>query len=92
MFQDTFTLVNWWRTSVILEKKNVRPSFKEGELWWCSIGMNIGVEIFGKGADCARPVVIFKKFNADSLLGIPLTTKPKEGAQYVRTTHGGKER
>ena len=47
----------------MLEKKIVYPSFKEGELWWCSIGINVGVEIFGKGPDAVRPVVIFKKIN-----------------------------
>lgn len=27
------------------------PFFKEGEIWWCRIGENIGVEINGKRSD-----------------------------------------
>ena len=47
------------------------------------MGLNIGTEIFGKGSQFARPVLIFKKFNKDSFLGIPLTSKLKEGKWYV---------
>ena len=51
-----------------------------------------GVEIFGKGVDFARPVIIFKKFDADSFLGIPTTTRTKEGSWYVSTTFDQRER
>ena len=45
--------------------------------------MNVGVEIFGKGEYFARPAIIFKKFDANSFLGIPLTTRPKTGNWHV---------
>ena len=54
--------------------------------------MNVGVEIFGKGPEFARPVIIFKKFNTHSFLGIPLTTQLKEGAWYISISFSGKER
>ena len=31
---------------------------KEREIWWCSVGLNVGTEIYGKGEDFARPVLI----------------------------------
>lgn len=31
---------------------------KPGEIWWCSIGLNIGSEIYGKGWTYARPVIV----------------------------------
>jgi mRNA interferase MazF len=84
MLQDYFLiLMDWWRASVALRNKKSKPMFKEGEIWWCSIGMNIGAEIFGKGATFTRPVIIFKKFNSDLFLGIPLTSQQKSGPWYL---------
>jgi mRNA interferase MazF len=92
MLQDYFlALVEWWRASVVLRTKKSKPLFKEGEIWWCSVGMNVGVEIFGKGSKFTRPVLIFKKFNANSFLGIPLTSKPKDGPWYVSVHCAGVE-
>ncbi len=85
-------LLGWWRTAVILQTAKPKTLFKEGEIWWCSIGMNIGVEIYGKGERFARPVIIFKKFSADSFFGIPLTTQQKTGNWYVPVAHGEKKR
>src|ERR1700678_3066762 len=84
---DFVTIVDWWRASILLRNKKSKPVFNEGEIWWASIGLNIGVEIFGKGDQFARPVIIFKKFNEDSFLGIPLTSKQKEGIWYFSVVH-----
>ena len=56
--------------------------FKEREVWWCAIGLNLGTEIFGKGSAFARPVLILKKFNDGQFLGVPLSTKDKTGQYY----------
>ena len=32
------------------------PLFKEGEVWWCVVGENIGIEMNGKGDVFSRPV------------------------------------
>lgn len=93
MFKNYFLiLLDWWRTTVLLQ--NVRPKtlYKEGEIWWCSIGMNVGVEIYGKGEKFTRPVLVYKKFSADSFLGIPLTTQQKYGSWYIPVRHGDKKR
>lgn len=63
------------------------PLFKEGEIWWCSIGENIGVEISGKGDLFSRPVVIFKKLSKEVFLGLPMTTKIKKGSWYIDVIH-----
>ncbi len=65
------------------------PYFKKREIWWCSIGENIGTEANGKNKFFRRPVVIVKKLDAYSFVGVPLTTKVKEGTWYVKITHGG---
>ncbi len=59
----------------------------EREVWWCAIGVNIGVEIDGKNADFERPVLLIKKFNGLMFWGIPLTSKAKENPYIVRVEH-----
>ena len=65
------------------QAEHVPPLFKEHEIWWCSIGENIGNEVNGNGTRFTRPVFILKKYDAYSFFGLPLTTKEKEGSWYV---------
>ncbi len=58
-------------------KKYKHP--KERAIWWCSIGMNVGTEIYGKGEYYVRPVVILNAEIGESFIGIPLTSKIKSG-------------
>jgi mRNA interferase MazF len=67
------------------------PLFKEGEIWWCSLGENIGVEINGKSNDFTRPVLVFKKLSQDGFLGIPMSTKNKVGSWYVDVFQHGRK-
>lgn len=62
---------------------NKSPFFKEGEIWWCSIGDNIGTEINGKSKYFSRPVLIYKKFSKNLFFGLPLTSKLKTGSWFV---------
>ena len=69
-------------------KKNLNqelkvPLFKEGEIWWCGVGKNIGVEIYGKSRKFSRPVLILRKLNKYCFMGIPLTSQPHKGSWYV---------
>ena len=59
------------------------PRIKEGEIWWCSFGENIGTEINGKSARFTRPVLIMKKLSQFGFMGIPLTSKEKSGSWYA---------
>lgn len=56
--------------------------FKEREIWYASIGENVGCEEDGKNKRFARPVLILKKFNCRLCLGIPLSSKEKIGKYY----------
>jgi hypothetical protein len=53
--------------------------FKERQIWWASVGQNIGSEENGKHGNFERTVLIFKKFNKDTFLGMPISTKIKIG-------------
>lgn len=44
------------------------------EVWWCSLGVNIGVETDGKNDNFERPVLILKKFNKDMFWVLPITS------------------
>ena len=59
------------------------PRIKEGDIWWCSCGENVGVEINGKNKLFSRPVFIYKKLSRYGFIGIPLTSQKKEGSWYV---------
>ena len=49
------------------------------DVWWVSLGENIGTEENGKGETFVRPVLILKVFGEASTLVIPLTSSQKEG-------------
>ena len=58
------------------------PMITEGDIWWCDIGINVGIEIDGKSKQFSRPVLIYKKLGIQGFIGIPLTTKHKNGSWY----------
>lgn len=59
------------------------PAIKDGEIWWCAMGENIGVEINGKHEVFSRPVLILKKLSRFGFMGIPLTSQAHEGNWYT---------
>ena len=79
-------LQDWFSLKLLLDSKKGNVIFKQRELWWCSVGVNLGEEIFGKGVKFTRPVLIFKKFTANSFLGLPITKQEKQGSWYVEIT------
>jgi mRNA interferase MazF len=55
---------------------------KEREVYWASIGVNIGYEQDGKGKVFSRPVLVLKKYNRHIFFGIPLSTQIKDGTFF----------
>lgn len=53
------------------------PQFNVREIWYCSLGQNIGREENGKHASFERPVLILKKFNQEVFFGLPLSSMNK---------------
>lgn len=79
MFKD---FINWIQYKIYLNTKQKFPKFKEGEVWWASVGVNVGVEADGKNDKFNRPVLIFKKFNQKHLYALPLTSKNKQNDKF----------
>ena len=61
------------------------------EVWWCSLGLNIGHEQDGKHAAFERPVLVLRKFNRESVLVVPITSQLKRTPYHVRFIHDGIE-
>lgn len=61
--------------------------FHEREIWWCAIGINLGVEADGKNNYFERPVLVVRKFNREMFWGIPLTSREKTGPFYERINY-----
>ena|ERR1043166_5489803 len=60
------------------------PLVSQGDIWWASIGENVGSEVNGKSALFSRPVIIFKKLAHGFYFVIPTTTQVREGTWYVK--------
>jgi mRNA-degrading endonuclease toxin of MazEF toxin-antitoxin module len=62
------------------------------EVWWCSLGINVGFEQDGSGLEYRRPALILKGLSAKTCLIVPLTTSTRE--HFLRPSIGlvgGKE-
>jgi len=59
---------------------------KEREVYWSSIGVNVGFEQDGKGEVFSRPVLIVKRYSKNLFFGIPLSTQIKEGSFFYTFT------
>lgn len=73
----------------IHNNNNVPPFFNEGEIWWCAVGENVGIEINGKGNLFSRPVFVYKKLSKDGFLGIPFSTQSKKGSWFIQVSFKG---
>ena len=74
----------WAVTKKIIDKKRTVPFIKERDIYWCSIGINVGDEENGKSILFSRPVLVFKKFSASLFWGIPLSSKIKDNPYYLQ--------
>jgi len=71
----------WNEIKKSINDRENTPFFHEREVWWCSLGLNIGYEQDG-GEKFERPVLVVKKFNTDVLWILPLTMSEKRNKYY----------
>lgn len=77
----------WSQLKQRIDFQSKPPSFEEREIWWCSIGLNVGHEENGKSDLFSRPVLVVRKFNSHIFLGVPLTSKIKEYHRFYHKIH-----
>ncbi len=67
------------------------PLVRKRDLWWLSLGENVGSEMNGKSGLFSRPALILKKLAHGFFLVAPTTTKIHEGTWYVKINYAGKD-
>ncbi len=82
---------SWNKEKKQVDSKNIGYDFfyHAREVWWCAVGLNVGVESDGKHQNFERPILIVKKFNKDQFWGVPLTSNEKVGEFYQKIKHDG---
>ncbi|MDD5721069.1 MAG: type II toxin-antitoxin system PemK/MazF family toxin [Candidatus Pacebacteria bacterium] len=77
---------NWNNLKKLIHKKEVNDEFNfhPGDVWWTTLGINIGKEINGKNETFERPVLILKVINKHTLYVLPLTSKDHFTDKYHR--------
>jgi mRNA interferase MazF len=68
---------DWHNLKTEIENNGTKKKFHEREIWWCSLGENIGFEEDGKNEKFERPVLVLRKFNNEIFFGLPLTSQNK---------------
>ncbi len=83
----------WNLKKKALNKRVLPPEFffLEREVWWASLGVNIGHEINGKHERYERPVLVLKKIDFDSLLILPITSTILTGINFYLIEYKGQK-
>lgn len=84
--------MEWIGLKETLHANNPKPPLvKQRELWWISLGENIGSEINGKSGLFSRPGIILKKLSHSFYLIVPTTTQKREGTWYQKIRYNNQE-
>lgn len=65
---------NWNQKKKVIHNNNENKLYHTRELWWCSLGLNVGSEQDGTGKDYERPVLIYKGLSKQTCIVLPLTS------------------
>ena len=81
----------WNEHKKAIDGTNANLYFYERDIWWCSLGVNVGFEEDGKNEYYTRPILVLKKFSKDVFIGVPLSTSSKEGRYYFKFNFQGQK-
>lgn len=79
---------NFTKKKIDLHK---RPLTSKGQIYWCSLGFNVGVEQDGAKNNFQRPVLVLKKYSNQIVLIAPITSKIHKGDWYANIDLLGKK-
>jgi mRNA interferase MazF len=80
---------NWNKLKKELEINQTKIFANVRDIWWCSIGLNVGTELCGKNEFFERPILVMKVFNKDTIKVVPLTSKEKTGKYFFELNFNG---
>lgn len=81
----------WNERKKIYNKKPSIVGVHEREVWWVSLGLNIGIETDGKNEEFERPVLVLKRFNIEMIWILPITSQIKNTTFHQNFTLQGRE-
>lgn len=79
-------LDKWNAVKKHIDSNQTKQGVEIQRIYWTKIGQNVGSEVFGKGENFARPVLVISAFYNGTFLGVPLTSKiqNKRGRLYYK--------
>jgi len=83
--------VSWVKIKIRTHFVEVAFDFSEKQIWWASIGQNVGIEQNGKNVNFERPILIFRRFNDDQFWALPISTKIKTNKYCHVFNQGGRQ-
>lgn len=78
---------SWNKIKKNLHQRELKIFCNAREIWWCSLGLNVGSEEDGKNQLFERPVLVIKVFNQEMLRVAPLTSKVKDDRNHVGVSY-----
>ncbi|OJI08968.1 MAG: hypothetical protein COV08_02665 [Candidatus Vogelbacteria bacterium CG10_big_fil_rev_8_21_14_0_10_49_38] len=67
----------WNKTKKEIDQSSENRFYHPREIWWCTLGINIGFEQDGSDQEFRRPVLVLRAFGKICLV-VPLTTSPQK--------------
>ena len=65
---------SWHGLKKKIDAGNENRFYKERQIWWCSLGVNVGSEQDGKDKGFVRPIIVLRGLSRKTCLVVPLTT------------------
>ncbi|MFA4975241.1 MAG: type II toxin-antitoxin system PemK/MazF family toxin [Candidatus Paceibacterota bacterium] len=76
--------VKWVKVKVRIHiADNLNLSYKQRDIWWANVGLNVGSEQNGKDEEFQRPVLVLRKFGQHIFWAIPLTSQKKDNKYHI---------
>ncbi len=76
----------WNERKIGIHNQGKNKFYHIRDIWWCSLGVNIGYEQDGKDVDFQRPVLVLKGLGPNTCLILPITTSKQK--HPLRVTMG----
>ena len=74
---------NWNNKKKIINNSIELKLYHSRDVWWCTLGVNIGFEQDGDDEDFERPVLVLKGLSKNTCLIAPLTTSKNENKNRI---------
>lgn len=84
--------INWLKLKLKIQFKDPHIDyFRNGQIWWVSLGQNIGSEENGKNINFERPVLVLKRINRQTFWALPTSTQTQKGKYRYVFERDGKQ-